>query len=305
MTSQSNPQLADVLTAFNAINATGTVSEFTSSNQYADLDQSHLQGFALYKDFYLVTQNCHDDTLGMIYIFHGNPLTQFAAMYLEVSQSTGSDPDRYYNHPGGIQVIGDFMLVPIQTQDYANTIVQLYDLERLTNSNPQFCLVSSDYLLDSNGRRIDGSFGGIGIVHLGSYFLLALCDNEKVSFFKSTTNDLTHTYYDHWFDATMEAEATEVSLLCDTSGNIYMVAFAVDNDGTSYADYAYLYQVNLSSQTITKSAKRHFDTNSSSFTILGPHFRWGAGIYFPTSTTLGLMTTQRVMQYTCKFDLWH
>lgn len=302
--SQTNPQLANVLDSFNAITTNGTVHEFSSNYSYSTTSQSHLQGFAVYDNVYIITQNRHGHTSGYIYFAHGSDLTVFGCMDLEVPGNNSSNHDRCYNHPGGIQVIDDYLLVPIQTQDYANTIVQLYSVSEIANSKPKFCLLNGDYLLDSHGNRIDGAFGGIGIANMGRYFLLAVCDNAQVHFYASTTNNLTSARWDALFSATMADDASEVSLVCDTNGTAYMIAFSVDTHGTSYADHAYLYHVDTTAQVIEQLANRHFDTNSSSFTIAGPHFRWGAGIYFPTSSTLGLMTTQRVMQNSCKFDLW-
>lgn len=304
MTSHSNPQLANVPDAFNAIALDGTVAYLSSNSDYSTTSESHLQGFALYNDMYVITQNRHDETEGKIYFFHTSDGSEFAAMHLSVSGNDSSNHDHQYNHPGGIQVIGDYLLIPIQTQDYNDTIVQLYDLSKMDNSDAKLCLVNGDYLRDSDGNRYNGKYGGIGIVDMGSYFLLATVDGVNVYFFKSTSHDIVNTRWSSWFEATMSDDASEVCLLADSAGTPYMVSFSVDQHGQSYADHGFLYQIDTANKSITQLADRHFDTNNSSVTLLGPHFRWGAGIYFPTSTTLGLMTTQRVMQKSCSYDLW-
>lgn len=300
MASQSNPSLTNVKSSFDAIKKDGSTSILIGGPDYKRLSTSHLQGMAVYHDVYILAMNRHSEDLGELYFYDriGNGL--IGMMKIPVAGNDTGDHERSYNHPGGIQVIGDYLLIPIQTQDYKDSVVQLWDISALKEKSTAIKLAHGDYLPDSNGKGL----GGIGIVNMGDHFLVAGIDNARVFFYKSDGSEITTATYAHAFDATLARDAAAVNLLRQTDGTAWLIAFAVSTWFGSYKDWGLLYKIDPTEEKIADKDERHFVSKADSSTILGPHFRWGATSWFPTETTLRLMTTQRVMEPKVQLETW-
>lgn len=300
MAETSNPSLQNIPTAFDNIKKDGSTSVLTGGPDYSRLSTSHLQGMAVYHDVYIIAMNRHSEDLGELYFYDRTSNGLIGMKTIPVAGNNGANHERSYNHPGGIQVIGDYLLIPIQTQDYANSVVQLWDISSLQQKNTSIRLVNGDYLPASNSKRI----GGIGIVNRGSDFVIAAIDNSKVFFYQSDGDDIEEATYTHLFDATLARDASEVNLIRQQDGSVYLVGFGVSTYFASYKDWGLLYRVDFNDNKIDDEKERHFVSKADSSTILGPHFRWGATAYYPTGTTLGIMTTQRVMEPRVQLETW-
>ncbi len=255
---------------------------------------------AVYGSTYLISQNRHGETEGKLYFFNAASNAMIDSMHLPVSGNPSSPGDNSYNHPGGIQVIGDYLLIPIQTQDYKQSKIQLWDISPLKTGSTAITCIDGDYIPNSNSKRA----GGIGIANLGSTFLVVVCDNDKLYFYQSTGSDLTNTAYNPLFEAKLKRDAAQTSLLMQTNGTPYLAAFTTKSRLTTYQDWGVLCSIDIAGKKMKEVADVHFYSNADSSTLLGPHFRWGATTYYPTGSTLGLMTTQRVMQPKCQVEVW-
>jgi len=296
----SNPALANVQQSFNAVSSDGQKLTLEGGSSYSDLSESHLQGAAMYQGYTLLVQNRHDHDEGKLYIF--SPSGEYGnAIHLPGPDSAAQNSDHKYNHPGGIQVIGDYLLIPIQTQDYHRSVIELWDLSPLATGDLNPRLVKGDLVPDSNSQQV----GGVGIVDLNGGFLLAACNNDKVYFYQSASSDLGSTTFEASFEApVMQDSASEVCLLRDTQNNPYLIAFVSQSQGASYRDIANLYAVDLTGKTCQLVASKHCISHSSEIGMLGVHFRWSAGLYFDTSGALGMLASQRVMESHCDINLF-
>lgn len=296
--SSANPVLASVQGSFNSLDTKGDRHVLKGGPSYAALSESHLQGIALYGNYYLICQNRHDHSEGKLYFFGVDDNKFVTSMHLPTS-SAADGHDHDYNHPGGMQVIGDYLVIPLQTQDYSKSKVQLWDLTPLKSGSCEIKPISYDFLPDSNDKRV----GAIGMASLASGFLIAACNNSKVHFYQSSGTDIRTARFDYLFSSEMEHSASETCLLTDASG-VYLISFWIKDRAGEYSDHASLYSVDLQSGApqMTLLQSTHFITRHDALGLFGVHFRWGSGIYFPGGNSLGLLATQRVMDDTCDIN---
>lgn len=299
--SAANPIVDNASWQFAAIATDGEKADLTGGDEYSDTSYSHVQGFARYEGYYLVVQNRHDHAYGKIYFFDADTGALVDSWHLEVG--SGSDDadghDLSYNHPGGIQVIGDYLLVPIQTQNYQHSVVQLWDLTPLRSGSTAITLVDGDFLPDSNDKRI----GAIGIVNTGDGFVIAAGNDKTIHIYTAEGTDLEKADFQFSFSGKTKYDSAGACLLTDDSGTIYLVSTGGESFVVSYDDYALLYRIDVANQQIGYvSAKTCMSHSTIGFA--GVHFRWGSGIYFREGPRLGLMATQRVMEKSFTINTW-
>lgn len=297
----ANPIVDNASWQFAAIATDGKKTDLTGGDEYSDTSYSHIQGFALYEGYYLVVQNRHDHDDGKLYLFDADTRAFVDSMHLEVESSFDDEEghDLSYNHPGGIQVIGDYLLVPIQTQNYKHSVVQLWDLTPLKNGSTAITLVDGDFLPDSNDRKI----GAIGIVNTGDGFVIAAGNDKTIYIYTAAGTDLEKASFSLSFSGKTKYDSAGACLLTDDSGTIYLVSTGGESFVVSYDDYVLLYKIDIENQKISYiSAKTCISHSTIGFT--GVHFRWGSGIYFREGPRLALMATQRVMEKTFTINTW-
>jgi len=300
--SSVNPIIDDALKQFAAIDTDGHKKDLTGGDEYSDTTESHLQGFAAYGNYYLIAQNRHDHQKGKLYFFAADTLEFKASMHFDGVPDNSQDGYKHaYNHPGGMQVIGDYLLVPIQTQNYAHSVVQLWDLSELKKGSTAIELINGDFLPGSNDQRI----GAIGIVNTGSGFVVAAGNNETIHIYTSSDTDITKAKFSLSFSTTKQLDAAGACLVTDKSGKIYLVALGSNSTIISYDDIGILYEVDLANKKISFVRENGFESHSNELGFTGVHFRWGAGIYFRDGPKLALMATQRAMEDPCTFNTWH
>lgn len=304
MARQANPLVTNVKENFQKINGKGGLARLKGGPDFSAMMHSHLQGIAIYRKYFIIVMNRHNENLGEIY-FYTLTDNQLAGMIkIPVSDNNTKKHALSYNHPGGIQVIGDYLVIPMQTQNCDHSKIQLWDLSPLKNDNLMIQQVSEDYVPASNGEEI----GGVGIVNMDGYFLVAAIDNDEVFFYSSEGmpggDDIETATYKLVFGTTMARESSAVNLIRQSDGTVWLFAFGVSATGTSYKDWALLYKVDLANKKITDKQERHMISTSLSITIFGPHFRWGAGTYFRKGPALALLTTQRPMEPTLEINAW-
>jgi len=301
-TVQSTTSLASVAQAFEGLNKTGNLLKLTGGPFYNASGDSHLQGIARYGNYYLITQNYKDHDSGRLYFFDATTLKYVNDLHLHADSSAQNSHDHCYNHPGGIQVIGNYLLIPIQTQDYKQSLIQLWDISSLDNGDTNIKQLSNDFIPDSDNKEI----GGIGITAVSGTFLVAACNNTVLYFYQSTGDNLESASFSFLFQYQMQDSADEVCLITEETTNaIFLIALYSLGD-EPMVDYATLYQVDLANKTLDQVQNRHFVT----VTPLGilsyqdVHFRYGSGINITDEGALNLLATERVMQPHCDINIF-
>ncbi len=318
----ANLPLSDAQKAFDNLNEIGTVVTLRGGPHHASLSESHLQGIAQYFDpqgrrYYLITQNRHDHTDGSIYLFSDTEYIGAVLLHVDLG-ATESAHDRF-NHPGGLQCVGDYFVVPVQTQDYKSTYIQLYSISAPTGQPPAISLAVNDYIPEWRHLGI----GSIGVGAAKDTLCVAGLDGSTLLFFASTSGDITRPEFAPagsyeipseitFFESVVKLAPQFVQIVTDTDDNLYVVIHTVINDASlSYTDLAFLFSLDFettSDGSMTPTLKllkeRHFVCEGTSGAA-GISFRFAVGVSVVPGSHLQLLATARVMGRTCEIDKFY
>ncbi|MDP9651966.1 hypothetical protein [Paraburkholderia caledonica] len=264
------------------------------------LGEGHLQGMAQYKNYYIFTKNFFDEDnrkYGRIYI--ANRDTKKLVMELDTTEYS-------YAHPGGCQVIGDYLAVELEhtgKKDHPNdgdkAIVRFYWLGCLTDSNGP-ALLPPRLVLDGSEHLGAGAVGITDIpVENSRGYALALKTREGASYFKGNQcllDDPSLLFEKQpVLASSLKHGADNLCFLTDGSNRTYLIAMTSSELGPIPTNnYATLYEVDMDRQRQIEVNDRTFHSSGMPKEILGPFFRYGAGGVPVDSTKLKL--------YCCGWD---
>lgn len=238
---------------------------------------THIQGMAQYHNYYIMT---HDVELGngLIYIF--NRATKRQVHKLETPHSD-------YHHPGGCQVIGDYLAIEIEKGD--ESYMQFYWLGTLTDSSPPILMPAH--------IKTEGKTGAncIGITDVktrnGREYVVIIKSNEGMTVYRSNglyLDDPKLEFRRAFSGSFRKGESTgadNINLVTQQNGELFALVFA-GNEKDWQSDYFDLYRVDLLNQEIKFIATRNIDVKSTVDFIMG--FRYGAGSVVVDENTLNI-----------------
>ncbi len=267
--------------------------QYNGSGRTGTPFKSHSQGYVNTGDYSIVSYNQADDTRGVLNIY-GEGLKEYITSY-EI-------PVDNMNHPGGCQGIGNFMVLGLQSSDYEKNKICFFNIFNvhllsvgenshitmlpltmdITGSQKCDSVGITDLLPNEHGEfqyLLCASGGGKAGIYLSNYTKLGLIDPD-LEFNQITT--LSKISY------------SNIQLLTQSDGTVYLIAFNSKSRGLSYDDYIILYKFsgnfdeNLS---IEKIKEKHIYTNGPSIAWENPHCRYGAGIYIKDKKTIAYFVT--------------
>jgi hypothetical protein len=281
-----NVKLQNVKTAYNNVSETGTLFEFNGEPWIPNMVESHVQGVARYGNYLLLSHNNKGYSHGFIIVLNVESMKMVHKI---------CTPDEHYNHPGGMQVIGDYLMVPVENSSYSQSLIHFYDLSMMTDSEPP---KNETFGIT---REFDGA-GAAGITNYTDseteYYLLAAYNNGAIDFYKSNGNPISKNpgFQEILFSAKLSGEVYDsICLITDVNQQIHMVGFRVHNLGGSNQDYADLYEIDLPGQCVSEViSSRHFHSKHGGVVgLAGVHFRWGSGLQIVSDSSLDFFATQR------------
>jgi hypothetical protein len=307
----SAAKLDDVKTEFDKLGTDG-IKENWSGQLYSGTDmtgklwqKSHIQGFASYTD-----SNKR--------VFSHSYLGNYGYLIFSYSKKTDyikiPTLDKGFNHPGGIQAIGDYLLVPCETDDDSH--IRLYDMSLIKSDLPpepcpQFDIYRSAKAACAGITKYKDKFG--------EWFLLAVCNSGTVKegtcdFYKAKAEvslpeckftkisecpmtTISGPYRENYDVQDINLVTQTMKNVTDDSEELFMVVFAtievVPYVGT-FEDRAVLITIKPKvEEKITEYTKNEYDgIESISFLedkycrakhanpigTLGVHFRYGAAL---------------------------
>ena len=298
MNRQSNPLVRSVQKSLDDLPTHGVPYFFTGGPKDNVLaDWGHIQGLAYYRPDPL-----RPDMPNITVIFSANHyygakdwtkpgVLRFYSLYsgnllykLELPTTKGT-------HPGGVQVVGDYLVVPVEAQDKTpESAVYLYDLTLGKESKePVFTL-----------KRAEKT-GGAGLAKFGSGHVLVTYDNGHVTFYRSNGQPLGSpelSFSAHGSVSLDETGHSSVNLVVEANednseGQLYMIGL----NRPDTKDLAVLYTVDLSEAepAVEKVETVHFVTDKTDGIVgdAGVSFRWGAGVYIDPNAHLNLIASAR------------
>ena len=281
MSNPYNPKIKDVPAAFDNVDKNGHLHEFHGEPWVPDMVESHVQGIARYGDYYYLTHNNKGYSKGFLLVLDNT--TQKMILKLDT-------PKENYNHPGGIQVIGDYLAVSLENSDHNSSFVLFYSLK--DPRNPE--------LMSLEIARSDKGCGTVGITnftrHGTEYYLVAAYDNGKTDFYESNGQPLADAGLQFTKVSSCDFKNTgfaEMCLVTQQDNKVYCIGFWVD--GTIvFDDYCTLLLYDRDQHSVDKLKERHmYTTHGGVKGLAGVHFRYGSGLRITSDTSMDFYATQR------------
>jgi len=328
--SSHNPAVRNPHQIFSALNGNGTELSMKGNDSLPDDFQRpnlltpeskwfcHVQGFGAYGSTLIASHNGNKQRQFGYFVTsqEGSTLGHHYDAYCEIPGES-----RKFSHTGGFQIIGDYLAIGIETPDYHNSIVALYDLKDTnpacgeSHAGPQFkrllrgvqasnCLAVgiADFKIMQNGTE-------------QSYFLMVThedsgSEGHRLSFYLAHGSDLLAANFRQVFTHFGGVKDYQgLSLITEDIGSgqahasFYLVApFTTDVLGMPTHDYCDLWHINLTGELETHPVfaaskvvdGRHFSTHGGASTLgRKVHFRWGSSVQILGSDNYRLHTTER------------
>lgn len=230
---------------------------------------SHAQGYARYRaegyDYHLFTYSNVAGKHGYLYIVSdavndkGTGKYQFT-LPIPAQEIRRKDVIKkgtynpHFNHPCGIQILGDYLVVPAipyhtaNSRFYDSAIVYIYDLASLKSETPS---APSRYKEVFRIPKVNGSsLSCCGAVRLsnGTYAIAVIADNN-LDIYVSSSNDVWNCSWSRSKKYKLKASSGDnhyqgMGLLSDGVDNVYAICF--DTRGMARDDYADLYKLTTS-----------------------------------------------------------
>lgn len=281
MTKVYNPKPQDVPKAFDKIRRQGHLRTYSGKTPEDEpglpsLIATHVQGIAQNDDY--------------VFLSHNRLSLASTGMVAVISKAKDKvlywfdTPDlrHRYPHPGGMQIIGDYLMVPVENGDHDKSWIHFYDLSAMTKTDAPQKIRYSLY------RETGSGAAGITNYTVGKdeYYLLAAYDNGALYFYRSNGRTLSQDDIDFapLFETRVDQDGySSICLLTSKAGALYMIGFrthAADSDPEDYMD---LHEINIDKGKLSLVSSRHMVSEYGG--IVGPdgvHFRWGAGLRIVT-----------------------
>jgi len=278
-----NVRLANVELAFHAVPDTGALVKYSAPSGFHFWPDHHFQGMSRYRDFDIFT---HDgNTQGWLALASRRKQSLFADL-INVPNAGGR------NHPGGCQVIGDYLALGLEHYDgkSSNGIVLFYWLGCMTGKDAPLLLLP----------RIScaGGAGAVAITDIGSdadrRYLVAVYDDGAVQLYLSNgfMLDNTQCAFESLLSVPQRLDpwgADNIALVTDKNNVPYLIALTGNDPGTE--NMAILYSIDLANKRLVLVGKpRQMHTTGS---LASTGFRYGAGVKAIDENTLQLFCCER------------
>lgn len=283
-------KLANVRAKFAALPISGVQTNLEGFPGSYDPIVNHIQGYAQYDS---------DDNIRYSILTHSVGTASYA--HIVAGPKAGSEKWGFkthlqdWRHPGGIQVIGDYLLVPSE-QD-ASAQIALYDLRSLA--------VKELRRVETFDLAVNHKAGALGITSFEDangieYYVMIVAHLNG-------EDTVYHVYRALAANGIENAQFSEVGSFAsvkdfqgfglvteETTNHIYMIGLWSPSEGATFADYAYLYELNTETWTISEELDQiHMVSVGGVAGMMGVHFRYGANVYVADDGTLTLSATER------------
>lgn len=283
-------KVVDVKNKFAALPIDGVQSNLEGFPGSYDPTVNHIQGYAQY-------DSC-DHTRYSI-LTHSVGTAPYA--HIVAGPKTGSDKWGFktylqnWKHPGGVQVMGDYLLVPSE-QD-ASAHIALYDLRSLA--------VKELRRVETFDLAVSHKAGALGITSYEDkngieYYVMIVAhldgENTVYHVYRAlASNGIENARFSEVGSFESDKDFQGFGLITeDGTNDIYMIGLWSPSEGVTFADYAYLYQLNTETWTIGEALQQiHMVSVGGMAGMMGVHFRYGANVYVADDGTLTLSATER------------
>lgn len=284
----TNPRLKNPADALEKVDSDGTYFKLDYIYAPAESTINHIQGIARYhhdgtgKSYFYIT---HSDlgSDGEIFVYSADDNSYITTIYTKDG----------YNHPGGCQIIGDFLVVGIENGDNDSSYVSFYDL---------FTDPEKPSPLSTRVYRDDAGCGCAGITAITegdrTDYVVAAYDNGRVDLYRSNgyplgNSDLSFTSWTSY--TASESDYSAINLVTDEANRVYSMGFRSTGGDKPDKDYVVLTLLDFGKGTKEVLRERFRPNNKDDITqgMFGVHFRWSGGLRIKSSDDIQIFSTQR------------
>ena len=297
----------------------------TSQDDLTNL-ASHVQGYSRYRpigsdtDYHILNSSATMHSNGSIYFFSqernsdGFPEYDYS-FRLSYKDSNGKDAKyngEYYNHPAGMQIIGDYLVVSNATESSSYSMTYLFNLEPLTrNEKPEIKEienlrhtvggVAGTGISDVCGTLVGYDTGTtayvIGIFSDGRGLRLYASEPASTPFEAVWSSTKHHEFLSDDFKEVRGGGTYQGSVLFpDESGELFLMGFRSAGD---YSDFIDLFKLTENGGKTWLETAKHEKTKEVHKKdgyvkgAFGVHFRWGSTIEIRSDTEAYIYATSR------------
>lgn len=292
MTVGREPALADVPQAFAAVATKGHQIDI-AGDPFLGIDaQSHVQGVARYKQWWILSYS-------HLISDHGYLLAIDADRRQLVSKV--ATPATKLDHPGGIQMCGEFLVVPVEkcASGEKGSQILLYDLSKFDGHT----WPAPRVIVERSARRCGAA--GITLIEYPAFgafpvHLVVGHDNGRLHFYYSNGQPLdgAFVHFEDCFHTEIPNAGTEaVALVTGWDRRPYLIALrsAWSWAHACFEDHVALYAIDLEHGRLAQIGDaRHLVTDHGAIVgASGVHLRWGAGIRVVSERAIEVLATQQ------------
>ena len=191
--------------------------------------------------------------------------------------------------------MGDYLLVPSE-QD-ASAHIALYDLRSLA--------VKELRRVETFDLAVSHKAGALGITSYEDkngieYYVMIVAhldgENTVYHVYRAlASNGIENARFSEVGSFESDKDFQGFGLITeDGTNDIYMIGLWSPSEGVTFADYAYLYQLNTETWTIGEALQQiHMVSVGGMAGMMGVHFSYGANVYVADDGTLTLSATER------------
>jgi N-acetylmuramoyl-L-alanine amidase len=298
--SAQNPVLTDIRRAIDAMPKKKGIKTKQAGPVQADGDgNTHIQGLAGYKDFFLLTHSDKSQPAGRILIVDRRPPERRKVGEFPLPPAASGGPSLF--HAGGCQMIGDVLVVPSESGDNAS-MVAFFDV-----SDPLNIRELHESLRIPRKTRDAAAAGITTITRDGQpVWLCAVYDSGSVDFYESP--DLPNGVPFKPVFVTEDGESRPLkvtekhhqTMLLFTDPDNRIFAAGLNRGFTPSFNRLVLYVVDLVGQSMTADPDRSFSTDAGLLGF-GTSLRWGATLE-TVGDRLVLHCTERSFGKSCDIN---
>ena len=285
-----NIVMANIPGAFSNLPIDGTMEFVSGTPDFGTT--AHIQGMGICGKYILLTHNRAKSNGYWIVI--NNDYSSNSVEKYDISFPEG------YFHPGGIQVIGNYVAVGMEKNenDNSTSYVCFYDLTNLSDSTGPVLLTAPQIY------RSKGGAAAVGITGVSDYYILAVYTSfdSLVHIYQSNNFPLGNSnliFYPELFSFQVMVNDVgvgydNINLYTDQAGNVYMIGMRGEDMKTmeDYIELIYIDVANKTYQLIQKS--RQVSTDTGGLGKVGSHFRYGAGTQILDSNNFWIYCSSRI-----------
>lgn len=262
--------LSDVRRAINALPKKGVKAKYVGPVNSDGDGNSHIQGLAGYKDFFLLTHSDKSQPAGRLLVVDRRPAERKLVTEFRLPTLGIGGPALF--HAGGCQMIGDVLAVPSESGENSS-VVGFFDVSDPLNIRE----LNVSLRIPRDDR--DAAAAGITTISRNGQpvWLCAVFDSGSVDFYESPDLPGGVPFKAVFSKPLKVKEKDHQALLLFTDQDNRIFAAGLNRGNFPSSDTLVLYVVDLVGQSMTPDPDRSYSTGRGPLG-LGTSLRWGAAI---------------------------